>query len=395
MSIVFWVLAATVAVVCAVWVLRAAARAPLRVDDPEAAVYRDQLAELERDRARGLIGDAEFDAARLEVGRRLAALTDATRPAAASISPRWVLGLAVVAPLTALGLYLWLGRPGVPDQPFEIRREELAARAASDPGALQPDELIALLEEDARDRPDDPRPHLFLGQVLASQGRYEDALRATQAALRRDPKNPDALVQAGVTLIELNQGKVDDQSRRLFSAALVLQPANPAPMLYLGLAEHQAGRTDEAFNLWRTGFAALKPDDPRRMAFAAGVADALSQLDRGPGEQAPAMAAGMGAGDRQAFIAQMVATRGARAAANPRDVAAQLSFARVAAVMGRRDDALAALRRGRAAAGGDPLLAAVYQVAEEFLPTPPPAGAPAAPSAPGAPPAGAPVTPSR
>lgn len=389
MNILFWLLAAAFAVLCAVWVLRSAARAPARAEDPEAAVYRDQLAELERDRQRGLINDAEFDAARLEVGRRLAALGDAAAPARAPVSPRWVLGLAVAAPVAALGLYLWLGNPGAPDLPFEARRAELAARAASDPGALKPDELIALLEEDARDRPDDPRPHLFLGQVLASQGRYDDALRATQAALRRDPKNPDALVQAGVTLIELNQGKVDEQSRRLFSAALVLQPSNPAPMLYLGLAEHQAGKPDEAFNIWRTGFAALKPDDPRRMAFAAGVADALSQLDRGPGEQAPAMAAGMGAGDRQAFIAQMVANRGARAAANPRDVAAQLSYARVAAVMGQRDGALAALRRGRAAAGNDPLLAAVYQVAEEFLPTPPPAGpAPA-------PPAGAPVTPGR
>jgi cytochrome c-type biogenesis protein CcmH len=395
MTIIFWVLAATAAVLCAFWVLRSAARAPARSDDPEAAVYRDQLAELERDRARGLIGDAEFDAARLEIGRRLASVADAAGPAKASISPRWVMGLAAIAPLAALGLYLWLGAPGVPDQPFQTRRAELAARAASDPGALRPDELIALLEEDARDRPDDPRPHLFLGQVLASQGRYDDALRATQAALRRDPKNPDALVQAGVTLIELNQGKVDDQSRRLFSAALVLQPANPAPMLYLGLAEHQAGRTEEAFNLWRTGFAALKPDDPRRMAFAAGVADALSQLERGPGEQAPAMAAGMGAGDRQAFIRQMVASRGARAAANPRDVAAQLSFARVAAVMGQRDEAIAALRRGRAASGNDPLLTAIYQVAEDFLPTPPPAGAASAPPAPGGGPAGAPVTPSR
>ncbi|MFD1333909.1 c-type cytochrome biogenesis protein CcmI, partial [Methylopila musalis] len=45
--------------------------------DGDAAVYRDQIAEIERDKARGLIGGKEAEAARAEVARRLFAATEA------------------------------------------------------------------------------------------------------------------------------------------------------------------------------------------------------------------------------------------------------------------------------------------------------------------------------
>ena len=44
------------------------------------AVYRDQLDEIERDRAAGLIADAEAQAARTEVSRRLIAATEQLSP---------------------------------------------------------------------------------------------------------------------------------------------------------------------------------------------------------------------------------------------------------------------------------------------------------------------------
>ena len=44
----------------------------------EAVVYRDQLAEIDRDVAAGLIGVSEAEAARVEIGRRLLAAADGT-----------------------------------------------------------------------------------------------------------------------------------------------------------------------------------------------------------------------------------------------------------------------------------------------------------------------------
>ena len=49
----------------------------------DVVIYRDQLHEIERDRASGTIGTAEADAARVEVSRRLLAAADAQAPPAA------------------------------------------------------------------------------------------------------------------------------------------------------------------------------------------------------------------------------------------------------------------------------------------------------------------------
>ncbi|MBU2328762.1 MAG: c-type cytochrome biogenesis protein CcmI, partial [Alphaproteobacteria bacterium] len=69
----FWIISALLTVVVAVILLsplmRASARASL-YDEGEAAVYRDQLRELERDKATGLISADDADYARAEIGRR-------------------------------------------------------------------------------------------------------------------------------------------------------------------------------------------------------------------------------------------------------------------------------------------------------------------------------------
>src|SRR5438552_197168 len=52
----------------------------------EIAVYRDQLEEIARDRAVGLIGAAEAEAAEREVSRRLIAAADDTAPQASAQS---------------------------------------------------------------------------------------------------------------------------------------------------------------------------------------------------------------------------------------------------------------------------------------------------------------------
>ncbi len=56
-------------------------------------VYKDQLQEIDRDRAAGLIGETEAEAARLEISRRLLAAADA-KPAGESEAP-----VASAAPL--------------------------------------------------------------------------------------------------------------------------------------------------------------------------------------------------------------------------------------------------------------------------------------------------------
>jgi len=79
----------------------------------ELSVYRDQLDEISRDRAAGLIGEAEAAAARFEVAQRLIARADAAefRHSIPIGSPLWRCRAAVIAglvlvPVCAAALYL-------------------------------------------------------------------------------------------------------------------------------------------------------------------------------------------------------------------------------------------------------------------------------------------------
>ena len=103
-------------------------RAPLRAGS-DVAVYRDQLDEIERDRAAGLIGEREAEAARVEVSRRLLAAADA------AVAPRRRLRGAGGAGARRRsrrwsccrsarpGFYLALGSPDLPGQPLAARRD--------------------------------------------------------------------------------------------------------------------------------------------------------------------------------------------------------------------------------------------------------------------------------
>ncbi len=80
------------------------------------ALYRAQWAELDRERAEGRLMPPEYDAALLDVQRRLLAEDAAYQPdlAAGDRGPIW-LALALI-PLVAFGLYLLQGSPGLPDE---------------------------------------------------------------------------------------------------------------------------------------------------------------------------------------------------------------------------------------------------------------------------------------
>ena len=146
----------------------------LRTGGSEAAVYRDQLAEIDRDVAAGLIGASEAEAARVEISRRLLAariISANRRRVEHQVAPRRR-GLTLVGlPLVAVALYLPLGSPQLGDFP-------LASRTRA-PAANQPlDNLVAQVEQHLEKNPTDGRGWNVLAPVLVTLGRYDDAVRA-------------------------------------------------------------------------------------------------------------------------------------------------------------------------------------------------------------------------
>jgi cytochrome c-type biogenesis protein CcmH len=344
------------------WVLRAGAMGRQgEADRADLSVYQDQLHELDRDYGQGRISIEAAQAGRLEIGRRLVSARDRVLSQGIVVNRALVSAVAIVIAVLAGGLYLTFGSPNLPDQPFAVREAQLLTRA---PETLGEDEILLLLQEQAKKKPKDAMPHALMAQVLVSAGRDQDALRAYQAALRRDPNNAEWIAETGGVLMRLNDNQVGPDAQRAFEAAINLDPKSPSAAFYLGFARWQAGNTRDALTIWRRAYEANAAQPSNQNLLVARAIDVLSQLDRGPGDGTQAPMAAMAGADptaQRAFIETMVAARVARVASDPANPALRLSAARVLMMTGQVSAARSMLKTGETSAQKDPFLKALYQ----------------------------------
>ncbi|MCA8901427.1 MAG: tetratricopeptide repeat protein [Hyphomonas sp.] len=193
-----------------------------------------------------------------------------------------ILGACLVA--GAVG-YLAMGRPGMPDAPMAERQEGLAEKIRTAPETLTEAETLSRLELATRERPDDPQPHFFIGEILRAQGRPDDAARAYQSALRRDEDFVPALVALADTIVELSDGGVSPQATRLYARAYELDETQVRAGMWAAMGAAQAGEQDKAEQAMRYIYNRLPEDDPRRDRFRAMI-DTIGQGE----EAAPAPA---------------------------------------------------------------------------------------------------------
>lgn len=379
-QLVFWVLAALLSAAC-LWYLAAplrARRAARSHGESDIAVYRDQLEELERDRARGLIDAVEAEAARAEITRRLLS-ADASRKADAPQRPvpaRAVLAaLAVGVPLVAVSLYLAVGAPGLPARPH-------AERLAQAPEEMSLEELVARAQAHLRANPDDVEGWRVLAPILSRMGRYEDAADAYLRLLELAGEDADTLAELGEAFVFANGGIVSDRARAVFERAARLDPDDPRPRYFLGLAALQAGRPEEARRVWQEIAAAQAPGSRWRQL----VEESLAELDNPSPERA---ISGLPPAQRAAAIARMVDGLDERLAAQGGTAQEWLALIRSRLVLGQEDKARAVLARARAALSADEEAIATLAegaralgLAGDSAPPPPPAGDAGPPAAP-------------
>lgn len=358
-------------------------------------VFRDQLAEVEADRARGILSEAEAEATRVEVSRRLIAAADAEAvepaPVAAGAGRSTafiVLGLALAAAGT---LYAAMGSPGMPDQPLAVRQAEEAARRAERPGQAEAEALAAaglppvgpdVSPQDAAliermqavmaGRPDDVEGQRLLARSLAGMGRWAEA-RAAQArvvAALGEAATGQDLVDAAELGILAAGGYVSPESEAALARALALVPNDPVARYYSAATLMQAGRADLALPIWRRLVSEGPAEAPWMAGARAGLAEAEQRTRRGAGGTAAGpvaedveAAGAMTPDERAAMIEGMVAQLGARLAAEggpPEDWA---RLVRALGVLGRRDEAAEILAEARVKVGGAPGAAALLDAA--------------------------------
>jgi cytochrome c-type biogenesis protein CcmH len=197
------------------------------------------------------------------------------------------IAIAGVCLAVAVAGYLAVGRPGMPDDPMARRQAGLAEKIANAPETLTPAETLSRLELATQQRPDDPQPHFFIGEMLRAEGRPEDAARAYQSALRRDENFVPALVSLADTLVALSGGGVSPQATRLYGRAYELDQTQVRAGMWAAMGAAQAGEQDKAEQAMRYIYNNLPEGDPRRDRFRAMI-DAIGQGDEAPPSAADA-----------------------------------------------------------------------------------------------------------
>jgi cytochrome c-type biogenesis protein CcmH len=175
------------------------------------------------------------------------------------VKPREALAVSAAIGVLALVAYLFTGSPELPGASYETR---LAALKQRPPTTYTYDEAIALIAEGAREHPDDPMPHLYTGQLLLQQGRAQEAARAFDSALRREPRLAAALMGMGESLAYID-GRISPEALAFFEQAGPLSN-DPAPWVWQATAAMESGRDADARRFWGEALVRMGPDDPRR-----------------------------------------------------------------------------------------------------------------------------------
>jgi cytochrome c-type biogenesis protein CcmH len=278
--VILWLVLAVLMALALWFLVRPLSRtggAPERGAAYDIEVYRDQLAEIGRDQERGALDEAEAEAARLEVQRRMLA-ADARPESAASTKPvssRFVLIVALAVPLAAGSLYVGLGRPDLvgAEPPAASTRRGPSAEDIRNARNMTPEQrakmirgMVEGLAARLKATPDDLAGWLRLGRAYTVLGDHAKAAEAYGRAAALAPK--DVRVQS-LHAMALLSGRPKDRPippalRKKLLGLLDLDPRHPLGLYYAGVFAVEAGRPDAAIGHWEKLLAVIPKDSPLR-----------------------------------------------------------------------------------------------------------------------------------
>lgn len=359
-DMMLWIIFAAMTVAAVLAVLWPLGRKPARGrSGSDLVVYKDQLEEVDRDRAAGLIGEAEAEAARVEVSRRLLAAADAHEavptqkiiPSQARRRRRAAaLAAVIVLAFVPLGLYVMLGSPKIPGQPA-------FARAQTPQSNQSIDNLISQVEDHLAKNPNDGPGWEVIAPVYMRLGRFDDAVEAWRKALALNGDTAAREANLGEALVAAANGVVTAEAKQTFDKAVARDPREAKARYFIGLADEQDGNRDAAASTWR----ALLEDAPPDAPWVSFVRQSLGRVTgepvpeaTGPSAGDVAAAANMSDEQRTAMIRGMVGKLADQLHTNGSDVEGWLRLVRAYVVLGDRDKAKDAAADARRALSSRP-----------------------------------------
>lgn len=245
------------------------------------AIYRDQLAELERDRESGQLGEADYQQARGELQRRLiedAAMPEATVAATVPSPKKTLAALAIALPVLAVGLYVWLGAPAALDP-----------QATKRPDAGEIAQMVDTLAARLAQTPDDVEGWSMLARSYKALGRYDEAAQAYSRTGALLDNSADLLADYAEVLALASGNSLAGKPLELVTRALKLEPEHIQGLLLAGAAAMERRDYAAAIAYWERLLKQIPEGSEDAETLNASIAQARQKLAAGKASAATAI----------------------------------------------------------------------------------------------------------
>ena len=266
-----------------------------------AAVYRDQLAELDEEHAQGLLSDHEWQLSRDELAARLlqdvgeqgtgelgatsttpvksdaAAMTHSSSASSrvTSFAKPWVLlfSFVVLIPTGSLVLYSLLGQPAALD-PLAI------SQGLESPDDLTPEKLTTMataLTRRLQDEPNSMEGWVMLARVQRAREHFDEAAAALRKALTLS-RDDDLQIELAEILAQQNKGVFAGEPWSIIQKVLATDPHHVNALLLGGSAAYSEQNFQAALRFWERAREVVAADSPDAPELDRAIGEARNKL---------------------------------------------------------------------------------------------------------------------
>lgn len=253
-----------------------------RAPEPMVSVLADDYAEIDRDRAVGLLTEKDSESAKDDVRRAALERVEEPRPVKSSCSAKAAFATVVAVTVLSLGLYSFFGEPGL----IEVFSAEPEGGLMKADGTLEvngrtvsPEAFRLYLKK----RPDDERAWVLYARECADVGKWQEAHDAYKAAValnRFVAEDADVLMQYAAVTYNLRTPAATDEAIAILGRAEALDEKNLKVKEMLAMIAMQSRRWAAARTALEGLLLLMPADEPARNSVVQAAAYAAEQERR-------------------------------------------------------------------------------------------------------------------
>ena len=215
-------------------------------------IAKERLQELEAERDNGELSQEESAVYRDELEESLLddVSGESTTESALHIqrSKQSAIALAVLVPIAAIGLYMFLGNPAILEKQAPTTGHEQTAGQGELPSI---DSMVQKLAQRMESDPDDAEGWSLLAQSYMTIREYDKAAAALEQLYRLVPDEATVMLRYADALTMANGGRLGDKAAELIRRAIEIEPNHAMGLWLAGMVAEEEGNYQQAIDYWR------------------------------------------------------------------------------------------------------------------------------------------------